>query len=207
MKTKLFLATAFVFVSLYVCAQGGWSLCNAPAFGNRVDDIFMVDTQIGYAVSGDGSIVKTTDGGNNWLTINIDSNLYCRAVEFINAQKGFVAGFYYNSRVNILRRTTDGGASWTDLTSLIDTFPSGICGLAIPDSNTIYGCGNYYQDSAFIVKSIDGGNTWGFIDMHTYASHLIDMYFINKDTGFATGSSPFPSPRAVILYTTNGGQS
>lgn len=213
MKTKLFLTTVLVFVSLYSFAQGGWTLCNTPLFNNRVDDIFMVNTQTGYAVCGDGQIVKTTDGGNNWVTINTDTNLYCRSVEFINAQKGFVGGFPLDldsatHTNNILRRTTDGGASWTDLTPLIDSSArAGICGLAIPDSNTIYGCGNWFQDSAYIVKSIDGGNTWSFIDMHTYATHLIDMYFINKDTGFATGSGLPPFYRAMILYTMDGGQS
>jgi len=210
MKTKLFLTFVFVFISLNILAQSGWTLCNAPAFGNRVDDIFMVDTQIGYAVSGDGRIVKTTDGGNNWITLNQDTNIYCRSVEFINTQKGFVGGFplWDTLTSNVLRMTTDGGMSWTDLSPLLDSSArKGICGLAIPDSNTIYGCGNWYEDSAYIVKSIDGGNTWSFIDMHTYAAHLIDMYFLNKDTGFATGTGLPPIYTAVILYTTNGGQS
>ena len=64
MKTNFFLTAALVFISLHTLAQNGWTLCNTPAFGYRVDDIFMVDTQIGYAVCGDGQIVKTTDGGH-----------------------------------------------------------------------------------------------------------------------------------------------
>ncbi|HLG35595.1 MAG TPA: T9SS type A sorting domain-containing protein [Bacteroidia bacterium] len=208
MKTKLILTATLVFISLHAFAQGGWTVCNLPPItGGRVDDIFMLDTQTGYAVCG-LYILKTTDGGNNWFTVNSDT-AQCRSVEFINAQKGFVGAFnatppFFN---RVLRKTLDGGASWTDLTMQIDPRArGGICGLAIPDSNTIYGCGNYYQDSAYIVKSIDGGNTWSFIDMHTYATHLIDMYFLNKDTGFATGTGLPPLRTAVILYTTDGGQ-
>lgn len=208
MKTKFFLTTALVFISLISFAQGGWTLPNQPNWGNRVDDIFMVNTQIGYAVSGYGEIAKTTDGGDNWITINHDTAIYCRSVEFINTQKGFVGGFpQHAATTNLLRMTTDGGMSWTDLTSLLDPRARKICGLAIPDSNIIYGCGNFFQDSAYIVKSTDGGSTWSFIDMRTYASHLIDMYFLNKDTGFVTGSSPPPSFSGIILYTTDGGQS
>ncbi len=201
------ITTAFIALSLHVFAYGGWTICNTPPLDGRIDDMYMVDTQTGYAVTIGGEIIKTTDGGNNWLLIKDDSSFY-RSVEFINAQKGFVGGLDYSPPYSrILFKTLDGGTTWTDLTPLMNTIvKGGICGLAIPDSNTIYGCGNYYRDSAYIIKSVDGGNTWSFIDMQPYATHLIDMYFLNKDTGFATGTGPLPLATAVILYTTDGGQ-
>ncbi len=209
MKRIVILSSVFIFLVLHSFAQSGWSECNVPSviMQGRTDDIFMSDTQIGYACNS-GYILKTIDGGNNWITIKIDT-MYHRSVEFVNTQKGFVGSFdRYLQGSNILIKTLDGGSTWTDLTPILDVRArGGICGMAIPDSNTIYGCGNYYQDSAYIVKSIDGGNTWSFIDMHTYATSLIDMHFLNKDTGFATGKGPLPLEAAVILYTTDGGQS
>jgi photosystem II stability/assembly factor-like uncharacterized protein len=208
MKTVIRLIT-LVLISATVHAQTGWKLCNSPAFGNRVDDIFMLNTQTGYAVSGDGKIVKTTDGGNNWVLMK-QANIYCRSVEFINTQKGFVGGFSFSASMdtNILRRTTDGGVTWTDLSPLLHPRAKrGICGLAVADANTIYGGGNWFGDSAYIVKSIDGGNTWSFIDMSAYATSIIDLYFLNKDVGFATGKGPLPLETGIILYTTNGGAS
>jgi photosystem II stability/assembly factor-like uncharacterized protein len=208
MKTVVHLI-AFLMISATVYAQPGWKLCNSPAFGNRVDDIFMLNTQTGYAVSGDGKIVKTTDGGENWILMK-QANIYCRSVEFINTQKGFVGGFSFNAGMdtNILRRTTDGGVTWTDLSPLLHPRAKrGICGLAVADANTIYGGGNWFGDSAYIVKSVDGGNTWSFIDMSAYATSIIDLFFINKDVGFATGKSPLPLESGIILYTTNGGAS
>lgn len=208
MKTVIHLI-ALLIISVTAYTQTGWKLCNAPAFGNRVDDIFMLDTKTGYAVCGDGKIVKTTDGGDNWLLMK-QANIYCRSVEFINTQKGFVGGFSFNAGVdtNILRRTTDGGATWTDLSPLLHRrAKGGICGLAVADANTIYGGGNWYGDSAYIIKSTDGGNTWSFIDMSAYATSIIDLYFINKDVGFATGKGLSPLESGIILYTTDGGAS
>ena len=207
MKKILLLNTLLVFISTFSIAQGNWKLCHTPTTIRRVDDIFMTDTRIGYAVNGDGLIMKTTDGGHNWISLNKDTSIYCRSVEFVSAQKGFVGAFpNYSATANILRMTTDGGLSWIDKSPLLDARArKGICGLCAADSNTIYGCGNWYQDSAYIVKSIDGGASWSFMDMHAYASHLIDMYFINKDTGFATGSSVLPAQTAIILYTADGG--
>ncbi len=201
---------ALLLISFTSYAQPGWKLCNAPAFGTRVDDIFMLNTKTGYAACGDGKIVKTTDGGNNWVLVQTTTNLYNRSVEFINTQKGFVGGFPLsgNIGINVLRRTTDGGSTWTDLTPLLDLRArKGICGLAVADANTIYGGGNWYQDAGYIIKSIDGGDSWSFIDMSAYASSIIDMYFINKDVGFVTGRGPLPLQTGVILYTTDGGAS
>jgi hypothetical protein len=77
----------------------------------------------------------------------------------------------------------------------------------VADSNTIYGCGNWFGDSAYLVRSSDGGNTWNFIDMTAYATSIIDMHFINKAVGFVTGKGPLPLETGVILYTTDGGRS
>jgi photosystem II stability/assembly factor-like uncharacterized protein len=211
MKTKFTILLIFsVFISSYAFTQNtGWNICNAPPFNSRVDDIFMVNTITGYAVSGSGMIVKTTNSGDNWTIITQDATVYCRSVEFINTQKGFVGGFpRAGNTANILRRTIDGGNTWTDLTASIHPRArKGICGLAIPDENTIYGGGNWFEDSAYIIKSTDGGNTWTFIDMMPYATSIIDLFFINKDTGFATGKGRAPLETAIILYTTDGGVS
>ncbi len=205
---QLFLLV-FLIPGLTSFSQNGWSVCNAPAFTRRVDDIFMVNTQVGYAASGDGMIVKTMDGGNNWSLIKQESNTYFRSVEFLNEQIGFIGAFPspQSSSISILRKTIDGGASWIDLTpQLPEKAKPGICGLAIADANTIYGCGNWYQDSGYIIKSIDGGATWDLIDMGAFSTSIIDLHFINKDTGFATGKGKLPLATGIILYTTDGGQ-
>ncbi|MEO8770971.1 MAG: T9SS type A sorting domain-containing protein [Ferruginibacter sp.] len=207
---QIFLLPIFILTTLVSFSQNGWSICNAPEFTSRVDDVFMVNAKTGYAVCGDGQIVKTTDGGSDWFNILTNDTIYCRSVEFMNEQKGFVGGFKNHGTVsgngyqrNVLRMTTDGGTTWTDITDRLNPKANGgICGLSII-GNTIYGCGNWYEDSAYIVKSIDGGDTWSFIDMKSQAAHLIDLNFINENEGFATGSDIFQ--RATILHTIDGG--
>ena len=208
MKKAICFLVIFHFINLCV-AQNGWTICNTPLFNNRVDDVFMANPQIGYAVCGDGQIIKTIDSGNNWFLLMQDTNVYFRSAEFVNSQIGFVGGFKASSLPpqNILLKTTDGGGSWTDLTSLLDTSAQkGICGLCVADTNTIYGCGWWGGASGFIIKSVDGGNSWNFINMGFYASSIIDMHFLNKDTGFAVGRGTLPLGEAVVLQTFDGGQ-
>src|SRR5687767_12864547 len=129
MKSKLLLLP-FLLMSLVSFSQNGWKVCSTPSFVSRVDDIFMVNTRVGFAVTGDGKILKSTDGGENWVTVNQIPSFYCRSVEFINEQKGFVGGFpTITGGANVFRRTTDGGATWTDLTPLLHPRArQGICG-------------------------------------------------------------------------------
>lgn len=85
--------------------------------------------------------------------------------------------------------------------------PSGICGLAAPTPEVIYGCG-VWSSPAFVIKSTDGGTTWISTDMSAHASALVDMYFVNADTGFVCGKATAARGNVgTILYTTNGGQS
>ena len=153
MRSKLILFICLV-AGISSFGQGSWTVCNAPAFNNRIDDVYMVNEQTGYAVSGDGKIVKTVDGGENWTLMLQTPLVYCRSVEFINEQKGFVGGFpALQSGNNALRRTIDGGQTWTDLSPLLHqrVRRGGICGLSVADENTIYGGGNWFQDSAYLV--------------------------------------------------------
>jgi photosystem II stability/assembly factor-like uncharacterized protein len=196
-------------VSLCSLAQNGWTVCTSPKFSSRVDDIFIINGKTGYAVCGDGQIVKSIDSGDTWTTVFRDTNTYFRSVEFINERKGFAGGFPIKDVYkNIFLKTLDGGLTWTDLTAnLAPIARNGICGLSVADTNTIYGCGNWFMDSAYIIKSTDGGNNWQLINMYQYARSLIDMYFISKDTGFVTGMSRAGDTlnTAIILYTTDGG--
>ena len=122
MKKFTLLIFASIVLSLDLFAQGKWTISNVPASLGRIEDLFMIDAQTGYAACGSGQIFKTSDGGNNWLTI-YNNSVTNRSIEFINSQKGFVGALDYSQpSFDILMRTLDGGSSWTDVTLLIMKF-------------------------------------------------------------------------------------
>jgi photosystem II stability/assembly factor-like uncharacterized protein len=180
-------------------AQSGLTTLSLPPAG-RYDDIFFVNDSMGWVVgSRFGNVAKifaTKDGGDTWKE-QFAVNQYLRSIEFINEKTGFCG-----SLDSTLYKTTDGGQTWKDITASVPVRPQGICGLNIPDVNTIYGVGKY-SGPAFIIKSADGGNTWSYINMSSYADGLVDVYFLNKDSGFVTGFSN--TKGGVILYTADGG--
>ena len=187
-----------VFLILPELLLAQWTQANGMNVG-RKDDIFFLNDSIGYAVGGSsGEIGKTIDGGNNWTTI-YNSGTYLRSIEFIDEATGFCG-----SLDSMFLMTTDSGNTWTDIAPTISPIPHGICGIAIPSDSTIYACG-IFSSPAFIIKSTDAGSTWTYSDMSMYASALVEMHFINEDTGFVAGKSNPQTDGGIILRTTDGG--
>lgn len=189
-------------ISSFASAQLTWSpLPNAAVNtnGQRFDDVFFLNENLGWAANGFyAAVYKTTDGGLNWnLQTNnalLGSNHYFRNIEFLDANIGFLGslnGKFY--------KTVDGGATWSLVT--ITPNPAAICGLDCVGTSTIYGCGAYFSP-AYIIKSTDSGVTWQYIDMSAHANALVEVLFLDENTGFASGNN---ANGAVILKTTDGG--
>ncbi|WP_298394922.1 T9SS type A sorting domain-containing protein [Flavobacterium sp.] len=189
-------------ITTYASAQLTWSpLPNAAVNtnGQRFDDVFFLNENLGWAANGFyAAVYKTTDGGATWVQqLNnaiLGSNNYYRNIEFIDENIGFLGtlnGRFY--------KTLDGGATWNLVP--ISPNPAAICGLDCVGTTTIYGCGAYFSP-AYMIKSSDAGVTWQYTDMSAYATSLVDVLFLDINTGYAAGNN---ANGAVILKTTDGG--
>lgn len=189
----------FSFLAIITQAQQ-WSLLPLPPM-DRYDDVFFIG-QTGWACgSGNdsGRIFKTLDGGATWAAKAKYHQKYMRSIEFASPTLGFCG-----SLDSSFYKSTDGGETWVDIANNIQPKPSGICGIAAPSANVIYGCGVWSQP-AYIIKSTDGGNNWTSIDMSAYATALVDIHFVNEQEGFVCGKAANPTEGGVILHTTDGG--
>lgn len=176
-------------------AQGTWEQLSIPESPSRYDDVFFLNENLGWAADGWGSAVyKTTDGGLNWTGSTYNDGEYLRNIEFLNEEIGFLGAlstkFY---------KTNDGGETWN-----IINIPNvqAICGLDAVGESTIYGCGAYFEP-AYVIKSTDSGENWEFINMSQYASALVEVLFVDEQTGFVSGGN---NQGGNILKTTDGGK-
>src|SRR4051794_15573557 len=193
-----------------------WRRTKAPGStepGFRTDDVFFIDASTGWAVNSAGSIIKTSDGGNSWVSQAEFEDVYLRSVGFANANVGWVGTLTFTLR---LLHTTDGGASWRLVNNLPPGSPPAICGLSVVDANTVYGSGTNFPDRpAAIIKTTDGGATWTAINMSAHAAILVDIYFKNAMEGWVVGGrDDVGQPMArrkrddvepVVLHTVDGG--
>ncbi len=196
-----FLATAFAH-SLF--SQIAWNPTNSVST-DRYDDIYFVSPDTGWAVgtlSSIGKIYHTTDGGATWQ-VQKTLNSYIRSIEFADKNIGY-AGALGQSGTNVFFKTTDGGVNWTNISSAITGTNRGICGICCVNTSITYAVG-VWSSPAYLIKSVDGGTTWTYMDMSAYATNLIDVQFTDANNGYVTGESNVTAEGAVILKTTDGG--
>lgn len=109
------------YVSYGIYKANNWfswhQVYNSPQFGFAGITFTGVDT--GYAVGGgwngsayQGSIIKTTNGGNNWFSQNIIINQILQDVFFLDSRTGYAVG-----RGGVIIKTTNGGVVSVNNTS------------------------------------------------------------------------------------------
>lgn len=100
--------------------DGGKSWTETPLQGDWFVDLAFPDSEHGYMVGFAGTILKTTNAGEDWQTIRKGGSLWTpdwpiRAVYFRNAAEGMIVG-----DEGMIRWTTDGGKNWLKITGLPD---------------------------------------------------------------------------------------
>ncbi|MBU1355776.1 MAG: T9SS type A sorting domain-containing protein [Candidatus Edwardsbacteria bacterium] len=97
----------------------GWSLQYVDSTPGQFQAIQFTDLNNGWAVGDSGKIIKTTDGGINWMSVantGIHSSSKSKCIFFLNAAIGWIGtndGIPDQNPDRIILYTDDGGSSWT----------------------------------------------------------------------------------------------
>jgi hypothetical protein len=125
-----------------------WIWQNPLPQGNTLYGLSFADVNTGKAMGDNGTIVQTTDGGNNWVIQSSGTTNTLYGVSFTDLNQGTVVG-----ASGTILRTTDGGNTWVGQTS---GTTDGLLAVSFTDANT----GTAVGETETIVRTIDGGNTW-----------------------------------------------
>jgi photosystem II stability/assembly factor-like uncharacterized protein len=112
-------------------------------------------TIAGFEFGGTGVILRTTDGGNNWVeqtsySLPQGANSFY-AVSFTDASNGTIVG-----EAGIILQTTNGGEQWNSQPTVTFNY---LYGVSFSDPNTGTAVG-YENPDGMILRTTDGGNTW-----------------------------------------------
>jgi len=157
---KIHLVLFFLFAFTSLNAQW-FSYFNT---GNDMNSIHFVDLNTGWAVGANNTIIKTTNGGDNWFTLSsgLPFTTNFNSVFFYDEQNGFIA-CDPNSGNSIVIKTTNGGNNWQALNLPVSNYKlTDINFHFVNDSNYIgFVCG--YDTTAnlgVILKTTDLGLSW-----------------------------------------------
>jgi photosystem II stability/assembly factor-like uncharacterized protein len=199
-----------------------WKKLDTVAFKGKQDDISFVTPDIGWYGNGAGKLYQTTDGGASWAERANLPGTFIRALGFIDANNGFLGniGIDYFPGVTDpkpLYRTRDGGATWQPVTNVQGPTVKGICAIDILrrtfiDSGVlrervIVHAAGRVGGPAFLMRSLDGGDTWRSMDLSAHTAMIMDVKFFDEMNGVIAGASDSDTEKshARLIVTHDGG--
>ncbi len=162
-----------------------WSWLQPSPSGNSIVCTDFINKDTGIAAGNSGTLIKTTDSGNNWFSLNSGISADLSSFSFVNSEVCIAAG-----KSGTIIKSKDCGASWTRVNSGVKT---DLSDLTFTGNSKGYAVGL----SGTIIKTINKGNYW-FSQNSGTSLPLYCVNFLNENTGVAGGYN-------VILKTTNGG--
>lgn len=99
-----------------------WSEVSVGNVMMKVNSIFMLNADTGFAVGDNGKITRTTSGGNSWLPVSqltstnkdlIDITFFSDSVGYIVGGRDLYTGSSSDPYHGLIYRTIDGGLTWT----------------------------------------------------------------------------------------------
>lgn len=172
--------------AIIMTTDGGGSWTAAPPQPERLVDVHFANSNMGWSVGRNDFVLRTTDGGVNWVDISASTGENLESVYFTSANNGYVVG-----AVGTIIHSVDSGNTWQSQSS----------GTA-EDLNAVY----FVNDSmgwtvgiaGTILSTNDSGVTWIPQNSGT-TEDLMDVSFVNDSTGWAVGTV------GTLLKTTNAG--
>jgi photosystem II stability/assembly factor-like uncharacterized protein len=207
--TKILMGTNFIYICLnilllIICSSldslaQDWKRQNSGT-ALKLNKIYFVDSNYGWAVGNKGIIASTINGGQDWmLNSNQDTTVWYESVYFKNTLQGWIVG------LKSILSTTDGGKTW-QTQFLYPLRPRLYKDLYFVNESVGYIVGGIGA-SGVIAKTVDSGKSWTtLIDTNNSAGYK-SMHFINENEGWVVGfggMDNFDPDR--IIHTKDGGK-
>jgi photosystem II stability/assembly factor-like uncharacterized protein len=191
LKRITFVVLLSIFVSNNSYSQPAWTWQTPTPTGNTLQSIKFVDVQTGYSCGNVGVILKTINGGQNWVALTTPKNVNYYGLDV--TPNGIIVAVGDSSTII---RSSNGGSSWQIISSPV--FIKFTRDIDFTDNNTGYIVGgqDVISPQGRILKTTDGGLSW-FTQL-IGGGNFHEVKFYNNSYGAAGGQNTF-------FITKNGG--
>ncbi len=203
MRKFLLAIVVLLLFSDYLLSQEYWLRVPSPTT-RWLTKCSIVDTLYGWASGDSGTVINTTDGGNNWTLQNSGIlNYPIDDIFFLNRRLGWALSNDFFLQGTFLIRTTNGGINWVVS--------------VIPDTTDVFSTIHFIDSlngfiSGFtgrVFKTTNGGSNWFETYVDTSYCPVLYLFpkkefsFLNSQTGYACGGHM--DIAGIIWKTTNSG--
>ena len=161
MKT-IFVCAVFLLLSSLASAQSGW-VTQYTSLTKNINDVQFINSLTGFAAADTGTVLKTTNGGQNWIQykVNISDPIY--RINFVTEVTGYASSLISlgaSGWAGKMYKTTNGGINWYTLTT--DQFVSPTSIAALNSDTVLTSAGTFFDPSSqgIIYKTFNGGNNF-----------------------------------------------
>lgn len=167
--------------------KSNWAKLNSGT-NETLNSVYFIDDTVGIVCGNNGIILKTSDKGETWRSIDVVEGLSLNDVYFVDNFRGYIVG-----ESGLILESTDRGESWERINN---SLPNSLFDVFFIKKEIGFAVG----DQGAILKTTDSGNTWRIIPSPT-SELLYAIHFVNEKKGFISGWN------GKILQTENGGDS
>ncbi len=203
-RSLLAITTLLFFITESLYSQEYWTRQNSPTT-NYLNDIQFINNSTGWIGGNGGTIIHTTNNGNNWTIQNTGVDNDIEEIFFIDQNTGWALAWQVNpdtvyfAGTKILK-TINGGLNWS-----LSMFPDTnrfLRSVFFFDANTGFVCGY----PSLIFRTTNGGINWlgtNIDSTNKFILPLEKIKFYDSQIGFACGG--FRDIAGFIWRTTDGG--
>ena len=161
-------------------SQTGWYWQNPFPQGNNLKSVFFVNQYTGWSAGEKGTIIKTTNGGENWMSRNIpywllDSTVY--SISFVDTLNGFACCG------NVIK-TTNGGNNW-NIVNVNDNYVFNKIYFINNSTGLLVGYNNNYGSGNVVLRTTNSGSNWSQVFSYYGDSYYGSVIkFLNTNTGW-----------------------
>ena len=182
-------------LNVFLRTEDGGDSWQTDSVTSGVRDIFFSNNSHGFVVGGGAFGLKTYDAGENWdmFYTNTESRTY--HCVFFKENTGFLGGFGWDGtelffNYACLAQSEDGGESWTNRDILEMQY---IHQISFVNDQVGLAVGTDFFDEFNFLKTVDGGQTWGWQEFEDYAPSLINtvrgVSFVDDNIWYAVGNN------------------
>jgi len=174
---KKIILILFLYSLTFSISEAQWIQQNSGTNQNLYD-IEFINEKTGWAVGDAGVVIKTTDGGANWINVPNPSGQYGGLMWSICPVDSEVV--YAVAGYDFIMKTIDGGTNWSVLSGRV---PSTTAFKSLYFLNRDTG---WFLGTNKVFRTYDGGNTLDSFYAPWFTN--FDIHFKNIDTGIFCGT-------------------